>query len=406
MKIKSNRHIYTKIIIFSLTISTIAGVLGFVYLNKQNTPNKHENSRLNKTKQEPKVSTIRMIASGDEIAHDSINKYAKTANGWDYTQFFTNMKPVFDKADIRFCNLEIPTAAPEAGAISGYPVFNAPSEFSRDLSKTGCNVINTATNHANDKHQAGIDATLRIWDGLPKLAIAGTNRSLEDQQKVQYFSVKGVKFAFLAYNYQSNDSNKTTYAVNMFDEELMKKQLKEAQDQKAYIIVSVHWGTEDSEVIDSAQEKWSSFLAENGADVVIGTGPHVIEPVKKIPKSSGGETLVWYSIGNLLSTQLKVEELVGGFAVMDFEVKDNKPLMKDIGFLPTYMHYEWTPAEAAAQDLLARKNIKLCLLDQAAEPLAMSQNKTSVEIQTERVQKLLNTYTNVPILTSKKYNNL
>ena len=405
MKIKSKRF-PIKIIIFSAFIALVAGITGFTYLSSYNATTKQSKVRIGKSKQSPKSSTIRMIASGDNIAHDSINKYAKTASGWDYTQFFVNIKPIFDKADIRFCNLEIPTAAPGAGSVSGYPVFNAPSEFSRDLSKTGCNVINTATNHANDKHQAGIDATLKTWDDLPKLAIAGTNRNSEDQQKVKYFTVKGVKFAFLAYNYESNDSNKTAYAVNMFDEELMKKQLAEAQTQKAYTIVSVHWGTEDSEGIDTAQEKWSNFLAENGADVVIGTGPHVIEPVKKLPKGGGGETLVWYSIGNLLSTQLKIEELVGGFAVMDFEVKDDKPQIKNIGFLPTYMHYEWTPSEAAAQDLLARKNIKLYLLDQAAQPLAMSQNNTTIEAQTERVKKLLNAYTDVQILTSKKYNDL
>lgn len=405
MKINSKRF-PMKLAIFSIMIAVAAGISGFIYLSSHKAPSKQSQTKLSESKKSPKVPTIRMIASGDEIAHDSINKYAKTASGWDYTQFFVNVKPIFDKADIRFCNLEIPTAYPDAGSISGYPVFNAPIEFSRDLSKTGCNVINTATNHANDKHQAGIDTTLKTWDGLPKLAIAGTNRNSEDQQKVQYFSVKGVKFAFLAYNYQSNDSNKTSYAVNMFDELLMKKQLKEAQDQKAYTIVSVHWGTEDSEGIDAAQDKWSNFLAENGADLVIGTGPHVIEPVKKLPKGGGGETLVWYSIGNLLSTQLKVEELIGGFAVMDFEVKDNRAQIKNIGFLPTYMHYEWTSSEAAAQDLLARKNIKLYLLDQAAQPLSMSQNNTTVETQTDRVQKLLNNYTNVQILTSKKYNDL
>lgn len=353
-----------------------------------------------KSKKNAAPQTIRLIASGDELAHDSINQQAKTASGYDYTPFYSEVKSAFVSSDIAFCNQEIPTASPDAGPVSGYPTFNAPKQFATDLSKVGCNVINVATNHTNDKGQTGIDAELKHWDTLPKLAIAGANRSTQEQEKIRYFTVKGVKFAFLAYNYQSNNKNLTSYGVNMFDEGLMSRQLAEAKAQGAYTLVSVHWGTEDSSGIDAAQEKWSTFLAEHGADVVIGTGPHVIEPVKKLPKLGGGETLVWYSVGNLLSTQLKVEELIGGFAVMDFAVKGSRIELRSIGFLPTYMHYEWTPQQKAVQDLLARKNIKLYFLDKAAQPLSVSQNGTTVPAQQQRVSALLNTFTPVTMLTS------
>ena len=348
-------------------------------------------------------TTIRLIASGDELTHDSVNQQAKTANGYDYTPFFSEVRFVFDKADVRFCNQEIPTASPTLGAPTGYPSFNAPVEFATDLSKVGCNVVNVATNHTNDKNQEGINATLAHWDTLSKLAIAGANRSEEEQQNIRYFTIKGIKFAFLAYNYESNNKNLTPYGVNMFDEALMSRQITEAKAQGAYTLVSVHWGTEDSSGIDAAQEKWSAFLADQGADVVLGTGPHVIEPVKKLPKKGGGETLVWYSLGNMLSTQLKPEELIGGFAVMDFEVKDGELTMKKPAFLPTYMHYEWSVADKASENLLARKNLKIYPLDKASEPMSRSQIGTTVPIQTERVTKLLTMYTPVTILTSQDY---
>lgn len=356
-----------------------------------------------KTKGKSTPQTIRMIASGDQLSHDAVNKNAKTSDGYDYKPFFSEVKPIFDKADIRFCNQEVPSASPAVGAVTGYPAFNAPIEFARDLSAVGCNVISVGTNHSNDKSQAGINATRDVWDKLPKLAIAGSNRSQAEQDKVSYFTVKGVKFAFLAYNYESNNKSLTSYGVNMFSEELMKQQLTEAKQNGAYTIVSVHWGTEDSPNIDSAQEKWSTFLANNGADIVVGTGPHVIEPVKKLPKQGGGETLVWYSLGNMLNTQLDTGGLFNGFAVMDFQIDNKKAVLKSISFLPTYMHYEWTAQEKASQNLLARKNLKIYPLDQAAEPLAKSQNNTTVEAQRSRIERTLNTYTKVPMITSDQY---
>lgn len=378
----------------------VSAVTYAVLSSKKTVPSKAQQTV---KKKENKPQTIRMIASGDELPHDAVNKNAKTADGYDYKQFFSEVQPIFDKADIRFCNQEVPSAAPSAGPVSGYPVFNAPSAFSKDLSAVGCNVINTATNHSNDKHQAGIDATQNEWDKLPKLAVAGGNRSQAEQDKVRYFTLKGVKFAFLAYNYQSNDNNLTSYGVNMFSEDLIKKQLVEAKQNGAYTLVSMHWGTEDSPGIDANQEKWSKFLADNGADIVLGTGPHVLEPVKKLPKTDGGETLVWYSLGNMLNTQLDNGGLFNGFAVMDFTVVKSKPILKSISFLPTYMHYEWTAQQKAAQDLLARKNLKIYPLDKAAEPLAKSQNNTTVQEQEERIKKTLNTYTEVPIIKSNQY---
>ncbi len=402
MKLPSSRSKKKAFFIIIVVLLAVLCLVTAVFISGKTTAPKKQIST-NKSQNTKKVQTIRLIASGDELPHDAVNKNAKTSSGYDYKQFFSEVQPIFDKADIRFCNQEVPSAAPAVGPVTGYPAFNAPSTFADDLSAVGCNVINTATNHSNDKHQAGIDATQNEWAKLKKLAVAGGNRSQEEQDTIRYFTVKGVKFAFLAYNYESNDKNLTSYGVNMFSEDLMKKQLTEAKQNGAYILVSVHWGTEDSPNIDAAQEKWSTFLADNGADIILGTGPHVLEPVKKLPKLDGGETLVWYSLGNMLNTQLDVGGLFNGFAVMDFKVDKNKAKLDSISFLPTYMHYEWTPQEKAAQDLLARKNLKIYPLDKAAEPLARSQNNTTVEAQQERIKTTLNTYTKVPIINSDQY---
>jgi poly-gamma-glutamate capsule biosynthesis protein CapA/YwtB (metallophosphatase superfamily) len=350
--------------------------------------------------QQAGATHLRLIASGDELPHSAISQAAKTSSGYDYTPFYDTIKPVFTRADVRFCNQETVSAGEEYG-ISGYPTFNVSKQFARDLNTVGCNLINVANNHINDKGQAGINETLSVWDEIKPLAIAGANRNADEQKKVRYFTQHGIKFAFVAYSEITNTTLPNAYSLNMLNDALVTQQLTEARSQADIVLVSVHWGTEYSEGINSAQDTWSNKFAALGADVVMGTGPHVLEPVKKLPRAGGGETLVWYSLGNMLSAQLDVPSLIGGFAVMDINLNTKK--IDTIGFMPTYMHYEWTAEQKAKEDLLARHNFQIYALDKAADALKKSQNDTTVEAQAKRVTQLLNTYTSVPIMTVDQY---
>lgn len=347
----------------------------------------------------PKTATnnmIRLVAMGDMLPHDTVNQQARTSNGYSYAPMFDQVAPYIKSGALVFCNQEAPSA-PGFG-VSGYPTFNAPTAFAQDLNGLGCNLINLANNHANDKGQSGIDQTRQVWDSLPTLAVAGTARSQTEQDKIAYFTKQNVRFAFLSYSKCSNDTDVTSYGLNMLDRELVAKQVAQAKANADMIIVGTHWCRENVSSEDADQTAWSEYLASQGADIVIGTGPHVLQPVKRLPKAGGGETVVWYSLGNFLSTQEQINGLIGGIAYMDINAKTHA--VDKLSFLPTYMHYEWTAQQKAAGDLLARKNLKLYLLDKAAEPLSRSQNETTAAAQTTRVTSLLNTYTKVDILTS------
>lgn len=134
---------------------------------------------------------------------------------------------------------------------------------------------------------------------------------------------------------------------------------------------------------------------------MLGHGPHVLEPVKQLDGSNGRKTLVWYSIGNFLNAQLPIESLVSGIAIMDISIA-NKTVQPP-KYLPIYMHYEWTAEQKARSDLLKRHAFTMVPLDQAADLLARSQNSTSVTVQTDRVQKLLNQFTKVQLVNSNQY---
>ncbi len=291
---------------------------------------------------------ISLIATGDFIAHDSLNQQAKRPDGsYDYLQFMSDFKPVFAAADIRFCN-QATVSGGSAFGISGYPVFNAPSQFPKDMAGLGCNLVNTASNHSFDKGQAAIDATINTWKGLPGLlAVAGENSSQAEHDTIHYFTQKGIKFAFLAYTTYNNQTPPNSFGVDQYSETFAASQIKAARAAGAkFIIVSMRWGTEYSPDINSEQKTESQFLADQGVNLVLGHGPHELETVKWLSGAGGNKTLVWYSLGNFINTQEPAETLFNGLAVMKIDPKTLE--IKNPSYLPIYMHYEWRGAPAAA----------------------------------------------------------
>ncbi len=346
-------------------------------------------------------TSIKLLATGDMIAHDSINMNAKKADGtYDYAALMGNMSEYFKKGDINFCNQATP-AGGESFGISGYPVFNAPVAFARGIEAIGCNLINIGTNHTNDKGQGLVDATVAAWDDRQILAVAGANRNKTEQDTPRIFTVKGMKFGFVAYTDYTNGPLPNTFGVNKYSDDLAKTQIESIRKQVDFVIVSMRWGTEYASTVNTRQDAVAQNLANYGADVVLGHGPHALQPVKRLKSADGREVVVWFSLGNFLNSQLNVDNLIGGFASMEIDLTTKK--VSSIGFLPVYQHYEWSSSEKAANDLLKRKNFTMTSLDKAAHLLAKSQLNTTVEVQLERITKVLNAHTTVPMLTSTEF---
>lgn len=309
-------------------------------------------------------------AMGDMLSHASVVGEARTPNGYDFSHYFSGIEPVFADSDVVFCNAETPAAGPKYG-ITGYPAFNAPKELSRDLRATGCSMINLATNHIADKGQSAINDTLDMWESLDPLAVAGANRSPAEQREVRYFEKNGLKVAFLAFADFSNLAPPAAYSIDFYhDHELVTQLMTQARKNADVVIVSAHWGTEDSHEVNADQQKAAQMFADLGADVIIGTGPHVVQKVSMLTRSDGGQTLVWYSIGNMLSTQLHADQLTGGVAQFTVTKDDGKVTVSDIRFVGTFMAYDWPAADRAAGRLSTRHNLRIVLLRDAEQEVA------------------------------------
>lgn len=315
-------------------------------------------------------SAISVIAMGDMLPHDSVNANALGADGaYNYAQFFSGIQTQLDAADVTFCNQEVPSAGVEFG-ISGYPTFNAPIEFARDLREgAGCDLVNTATNHTADKGTEGIAATRGAWDGLTPAIVSGANRSAEEQRAVTVFEEQGVKIALVSFAEYSNAPIDGVSLNMMGDTALVTELLAQAREAADIVIVSAHWGTEDSHEVNDAQRAFAQQVADLGADVVVGTGPHVLQPVTWLDRASGGRTLVWYSLGNMLNTQIELDQRTGVIAGFELDRDDAGVVqVSNPTALLTYMHYDWSAEQEAANELLARTNLSITPLA-GADPL-------------------------------------
>lgn len=399
------RRINTKLLVIA---GAVLLLLGFVfYLMNRNTSGvQHSNTSATAIKPKPKPTvdnrSISFIATGDWIAHDSVNTAARQADGsYNYLPLVSDFTQAFKKSDIRFCNDPILNGGESLG-IHGYPKFNSPTAFVTDMGKLGCNLVNTASNHSFDFTQANISNSVDAWGTVPNtLAVAGENRTQAEHDTVHYFTVKGVKFAFLAYTaYINSDSPaQNSYGVNVFGRDFASSQIATAKQNGAkFIITSMRWGTEYSTSVNAEQKADAQFLADQGVNLVLGHGSHELQPVSELTGVSGGKTLVWYSLGNFLNTQEPPETLFNGIGGLSIDTKTLA--ITNIKYSPIYMHYEWTPAQAAADNTNARNTLHLYPLEKATQPMLDAQQlKTTIAAQRTRIQTTLNALgLNIPLV--------
>ncbi len=402
---RSRKKLKVFLIIFILLLAAGGGGYGF-YKYKEQQEAKRKAATVNQAAQElgeiKTTGSLRLIAVGDNMTFDSVNNAAKKPDGsYDYAPLFAQVKPIFDKADVKICNETVPAAGTVAG-ITGFPSFNAPPQFAKGLADLGCNVINLGSDHINDKGQAGIDPTVAYWDNQSTiLAVAGANRNEEEKNKIRYFETKNIKFAFLSYTTRSNNAQTTPHGVNIYNDATAKEQIEEANKNAQIVIVNITWGAENSPDINADQDRIAQALADINTDIIIGSGPNVLQPAKVLNGKDGHQTLVWFSLGNFLNSQIPIENLIGGIAVMDIDLATQN--ITNPSFLPVYMHYEWSAEQKRREEVTARTNLGLHPLDLATDLLPKSQNNTTVQAQTERVKSILTKFAPIKVIDSGQY---
>ncbi len=252
--------------------------------------------------------TIVISAVGDLMCHSVQYNYARVEiDSFDFTNVFSEVKSYLQEPDFTFGNLETVLGGKSIG-YSGYPRFNSPDAYAYALKAAGFDLLTTANNHALDQGEFGLIRTIEQLDKL-ELNYNGTFTSQHDRDSIRIFNLKGIKIAFLAYTYGTNGyavPKGKNYLINLIDLENIKSGIQRSREKNTdLVLIHFHFGEEYQREPNNYQKEVVDFAIENGADIIIGSHPHVLQPAKFF-KSNGGRLdsgFVAYSLGNFVSNQ-------------------------------------------------------------------------------------------------------
>ena len=356
----------------------------------------NKNSQIAVSTSTKKNITINMAFTGDIMCHNTIynDAFDKQTNSYDFSYIFDDIKYNIQTADIAIGNLETTFAGASKG-YSSYPTFNTPENLAYTLKKVGFDVLSTANNHCYDSGYNGIESTIDYLDDAD-ISHTGTYKSEEDQNKILIKNVKGIKIAFLSFTYGTNGikvPSDKSYSVNLIDKNLIKKQLSLATEQNPDMIcVSMHWGTEYQTTPNAEQKDLTNFLFENGADIIIGNHPHVLQNFEKreitLNDGSKKDGLVIYSLGNFLADQNK--KYTRDSAILNLSVTkniDEKIEINSVKYIPTYIYKDTSKSS---------QKFKIINLENAIEsyeagysPNLSKNTYTTFKTELENIKKIL-----------------
>ena len=293
-----------------------------------------------------KPTSAKLVAVGDNLMHRSCTLSAKNADGtYDFTKHFANMADIFKAADLAVISQDTVLGGIELGATSTETgIFNTAVELADGMADAGINVVLAANNHIMDEGSAGLNTMMSYFSTkYPNITLLGVNNSREAKDEPVYVETNNIKIAMINYSYGSNqtaDLDASPYLLNQYDEDWLSDILKQAREEADFIIAFPFWGEQNSMDYTQEQERQAQFLADNGVDLIIGSYPHVVEPVKWIRAENGDRTLVYYSLGNFQSIQNTVENMLGGQANVTISKEEDGTHISDYSLDFVVTHYE------------------------------------------------------------------
>lgn len=295
----------------------------------------------------------KIIMVGDILLHTPVEESCLQPDGsYDYDSLFSHTKEEIAAADLALVNQEVIIGGADLG-ITGYPSFNADFSLCDSLAGAGFDIICHATNHAMDKGRKGLINCAKYWrENYPQITVLGIHDTADTSTSCGaepvILDLPDMKIAVLNYTYGTNGiqlPDDMPYAVDLLNEEQVAADIQRAEELADFTIVCPHWGTEYRLTSDASQEKWTKIFAENGADLILGTHPHVIEPIEWVTdEASEHEMLVYYSLGNFVNWTSGTGEgvanrMVGGMAEVTLTKNDNGEVeIADYGVKPMISH--------------------------------------------------------------------
>ena len=300
------------------------------------------------------TATARLMCAGDNLIHGSIYRQAKNRSddgSYDFSYPYAGIKDIISLSDIAFLNQE--TVMDPEKEPSTYPLFNSPTSLLDEMIDIGFDVYNQATNHVMDKGLSGAKNDIALFKSKKDIILTGLYENQEEMLKPQTKEVNGITFSFVGFTEYLNgltvpsdsdlglvyltDTRSTKEALY----QKMKQMIDVAKENSDVVCVSMHWWDENITEPDESQQEIMKTLMEYGADIVIGTGPHALQPIEYMQNGDGEQALCIWSLGNLISCQNATVNLIGGIAdvVVKKDFDNNKVSIESAKLIPTITHY-------------------------------------------------------------------
>ena len=315
---KRKRKKLNKIKLLLVAILIVIAILAINRLNKKESVDTSKQIEQNKPVEE--TTSISLIMVGDNLIHTSVYEDAyRNGNNqeYDFKPMITRIKEKVQNYDLAYYNQETILGGTELN-LSGYPTFNSPYEAGDAMIDAGFNIVSLATNHTMDKGERGVLNSRKYWDKQENVLAVGSYSSFEQRDEIPIKEKNGIKYTLLNYAYGTNGSivpKGKEYLINIWPTDLsigdpekdekyqaykekVKQDISKVRDKVDVLMVAMHCGIEYKSLPSEYQKDEAKFLAEQGVDIVIGTHPHVLEPVTWI-----NDTIVFYSLGNFMSSQ-------------------------------------------------------------------------------------------------------
>ena len=327
-------------IIFCMIIVSCSNVKSQEVFSQNNVQN---NIQINENV-EPEKTTAKITAVGDIMVHDyQYNEaYNHDTGEYNFMHNFQDMKKYFEKSDVLIGNLETTFAGAEKG-YSSYPLFNTPDSFLDAIKDAGFDVLSTVNNHCADMRSTGIYHTIDLLDEY-NIEHIGTYKTQQEQEQILIKDVNGIKIAFLAYTYGTNGIPiPDDCYINILDEEVIKNDITKAKEISDLIVIMPHMGIEYEIYPRDEFKQWVDFMFNAGADIIIASHPHVLQPMEYRTLEDGRTGFVIYSMGNFISSQTTPPRNASIVLNIDVsKIGNNKAAIDNVSFIPIWTQFRGT----------------------------------------------------------------
>ena len=360
---KNKRKNINKLLgVIILIICIIGGYFIINGTNKDTSEGSKENNAIPVFNEKVETYEASIFAAGDVMVHSPQleAQYDSSTGSYNFDNNFKHVKKYIEEADYSLANLETTLAGNDVYPYSSYPMFNSPDELADALKNAGFDLLSTINNHSFDKSDLGVNRTLSTLKEKGFDTVGTRENTSDDEYIIK--DINNIKVGITSYSYGDiKDGNKYLNGIKVSEECKDKMNIFDSSDvDKAFETISsttdkmknsdiqiviIHWGIEYARNETEFQKQLAQKLCDDGVDIIIGSHPHVVEPVETITSTDGeNETLVIYSLGNYISNQRR--ESVGAYSEdglmvnIDISKKSNEEEAKveKVTCIPTWVN--------------------------------------------------------------------